>query len=455
MAWDQAATDAALEAGVYVTAHLGELAEARDGTADRPARLRAFCCRFAERAFGRPLTDEQKQRYVNRQFDTAPDADAAVKRVVLLVLLSPRFVYREAGTGGDAYDVASRLALGLWDSLPDQELLDAAAAGKLATREDVSRQARRMLADPRARAKLHEFLIQWCKVDQAPEIAKDAQRFPGFDAAVAADLRTSFDLFLDDVAWNGNADFRRLFLDDAVYLNGRLAEYYGADLPPGAVFQKITLEPGRRSGVLTHPYLLSAFAYTSASSPIHRGVFVARGVLGLTLRPPPEAFTPLAESLHPALTTRERVALQTKPASCQACHGIINPLGFTLEHFDAVGRYRVKENDKPIDATGLYQTRNGATVQFTSARDLARFLADSDEVQTAFAERLFQHVAKQPIAAYGPRQSAALQKVFAGHGFSVRKLLVEAATVYALPGQKVKAPRPLPLRSGRPADSGG
>src|SRR5205085_3429512 len=107
------------------------------------------------------------------------------------------------------------------------------------------------------------------------------------------------------------------------------------------------------------PYLLAAFAYTGSTSPIHRGVFLTRNVLGVAMRPPPDAFTPLAEDLHPGLTTRERVALQTKPANCQSCHNVINPLGFTLEKFDAVGRYRTQENGKPVDASGAYETHSG------------------------------------------------------------------------------------------------
>jgi hypothetical protein len=255
--------------------------------------------------------------------------------------------------------------------------------------------------------------------------------------------------------WQGDSDFRQLLLADGVYLNGRLAKFYGVDLPADAGFQKVKLNPEQRAGVLTHPYLLSAFAYTSTSSPIHRGVFLTRGVLGVSLRPPPEAFTPLAESLHPNLTTRERVSLQTKPTSCQACHGILNPLGFTLEHFDAVGRYRDRDNGRPVDATGTYLTRAGETVRFDGARDLAQFLADSEEVQTTFVERLFQHLVKQPVAAYGPRQAADLRKAFAAQGFSIRKLVVEAMLVAALPGQKTKAiPRQL-KRSGRPIYSSG
>ena len=269
-------------------------------------------------------------------------------------------------------------------------------------------------------------------------MAKDADRFPGFDPAVVADLRTSLDLFLDDVTWNGDSDFRRLLLADDLYMNGRLAKFYGVDLPADAPFQKVKLNPQQRAGVLTHPYIMAAFAHTSATSPIHRGVFLVRGVLGLTLRPPPAAFVPLPESAHPDLTTRERVALQTRPAACQSCHGIINPLGYTLEHFDAVGRFRELDSGKPIDATGLYQTRDGQTVKFNGARSLAEFLAGSEEVQTAFAEQLFRHLAKQPVQAYGPKELAELRESFAKHGFSIRKLAVEAATAAAMTGREAK-----------------
>src|SRR5262249_48147646 len=192
-------------------------------------------------------------------------------------------------------------------------------------------------------------LLQWLKVDQVPDLSKDRSRFPGFDEAVASDLRTSLELFLDDVLWGGPSDFRQLLLADYLFLNGRLGRFYGADLPEGARFEKVVLKGGERAGVLTHPYLMASFAYTGSSSPIHRGVFLARGVLGRSLRPPPEAFTPLAEDLHPQLTTRERVALQTRPQACMACPGLINPLGFPLEQFDALGRLRDKANGQPLD----------------------------------------------------------------------------------------------------------
>jgi hypothetical protein len=432
-AWDQATTDAAIEVAAYIADHFKDLAGAGQDASDREAKLRAFCGRFAERAFRRPLSDEQKAIFIDRQFKEAKNVETAVKRVVLLVLKSPRFLYREIGSKSpDGYDVASRLSFGFWDSLPDQPLLDAAAAGQLGTREQVVRQAERMAGDPRARSKLRQLFLQWLKVDQVPEIAKDPKLYPEFDEVIASDLRTSLDLFLDEVIGDGTGDFRQLLRADYVYLNGRLAKFYGTTLAADAPFQKVYLDRSQRAGVLTHPYLMASFAYTASSSPIHRGVFVARNVLGRVLRPPPEAVAPLAPDLHPDLTTRQRVTQQTKPESCQSCHGMINPLGFTLEHFDAVGRYRKDEKGRPIDATGQYETRAGEMVQFQGVQELAAFLADSKETHSAFVQQLFHHLVKQPVRAYGPQTLPDLSRFFAAHEFNLRKLTVEIMATTAL-----------------------
>ena len=438
-AWEQATTDAAIEIADYVAGHLAELSGVRDDAGDRAAKLRDFCRRFAERAFRRPLKPEQKRLYVDHQFDTAREVETAVKRSVLFVLKSPRFLYREIGGDNkpaaparDSYNTASRLSFVLWDSLPDQELLQAAASGKLATREQALRQAERMVSDLRTRAKLRAFLLQWLKVDQVPDLAKDAAQYPGFDRAVASDLRTSLELFLDDVLGNDASDFRQLFLADYLYLNGRLAPLYAVNLPADAAFRKVSLKSGERAGILTHPYLMATFAYTASSSPIHRGVFLTRSVLGRSLLPPPEAFTPLPAKLHPNLTTRQRIELQTRPQACQSCHGMINPLGYTLENFDAIGRFRDKENDRPLDTTGSYMTRKGEAVKFAGVRDLAGFLAASEEVQEAFVEKLFHYFVKQPVRAYGPDEIANLRRFFVDNRCNVRKLMVEIAVESAL-----------------------
>lgn len=295
-----------------------------------------------------------------------------------------------------------------------------------------------MVTDPRASTKLREFLLQWLKVDHFTDISKDSQLYADFKPAIAADLRTSLDLFLDEIIESPNADYRQLLQSDSLYLNGSLAAFYGIDLPADALspgepgFQKITPRPGQRAGVLTHPYLMAGFSYTATSSPIHRGVFLARSVLGRTLRPPPEAVAPLAPDLHASLTTRERVILQTKPESCQSCHALINPLGFTLEHFDAVGRYRDVEQGKPIDATGTYVTRTGQRKSFENLRQLADFLADSDETHGAFVDQLFHNLIKQPIRAHGLQTPDELRNSFTSSQLNIRQLMVEIAIRAAL-----------------------
>jgi len=433
--WDAAATEAALETATYVSAKINDLAKTNDAAGDRAAKIQDFAKAFAERAFRRPLTADQK-KLVEKQFESQKEIDIAVKRVVLLVLKSPQFLYREVGGQGDDFDGASRLSFGLWDSIPDADLYAAATKGQLKTREQVLVHATRMLDSPRAKPKVRQFFHHWLNVEQAKELSKDSKRFAGFDPQTVADLRVALDLFVEEIVWGKTANFKRLLTSDEILLNGRLAKLYGADLPAEAGFTKVKLDPGQRSGVLTHPYLLANFAYTAESSPIHRGVFLTRGVLGLSLRPPPEAVTPVAPDLHPGLNTRERVSLQTKAANCMSCHGIINPLGFTLEKFDAIGRYRNEDNEKPVDDVGVYTGRDGKPVTLKGPVELGRFLANSPEVHAAFAVQVFHHVAQQPIRAYGPTAHADLTKAFTEGGLDIRKLFAEAAVTMALGPKK-------------------
>jgi len=434
-AWNSAKTAAAVETADYVIEHLVELSGARDNAGDRDAKLRAFCRRWVERAFRRPLTDAQRKLYVDGVFASAPDLSAAVKRVVLLTLESPRFLYLGLGSKQpDSWAVASRLSFALWDSPPDRELLDAAKAGRLMSRDQIALHAARLVTHPRAHSKMRQFLRSWLAVEHTEDLAKTKARELEFDEALASDLRTSLDLFLDEVVWGESGDFRRLILSRDLWINGRLAEYYGFDLSPDAPFQKVSAKWPQRVGVVSHPFLMANFAYGEATSPIHRGVFLVRSVLGRALRPPPAALAPLAPDLHPNLTTRERVALQTSAKPCQMCHAMINPLGFTLEHFDAVGRFRGEERGRPIDASGSYELEGGERKTFDDAHALAAFLADSEQVHGAFVLQLFHHLVKQPIVAYGTDTKSDLRRTFATNDFDIRKLMAEIAITAAVHG---------------------
>lgn len=434
-AWDEAVTRAAIEAANVVVRHLNGLAKTSDKDPDRERKVKAFCREFASRAFRRPLSDDLAALYVDRLFEGAPDLETGVKRAVLLALKSPRFLFPDVGgDNSDGFAVATRLALGLWDSLPDAELLKAAGQGRLQKADEVRRQAERMLRDPRARAKLREFFHQWLKMDEVEDLAKNAKRFPGFDELIVSDLRTSLDLFVESVLWSDASDYRQILLANHLFVNRRLAKFYGFEEPKKPGFQKVSFDSGQRTGVVTHPYLLTSFAYTDSTSPIHRGVFITRNLLGRTLKPPPIAVSFGEQKFKPNLTMREKVTELTKPRACQNCHAIINPLGFSLEHYDAVGRFRTREDDvdKPIDAVSEYQTDDGEIVKLKGARDLAEFAANSASAQRGFVIQLFNHVAKQPVQAYGETALADLRNSFAASDTNMSKLLAEVAVRFAL-----------------------
>jgi hypothetical protein len=444
-AWQQAVSAAAIEAADDVVAHVDRLAGTKPDAANRVEKLKAFSAAFAERAFRRPLSDDERAFFRGKAFEGATEPETGVKRAVLLVLMSPRFLYPELGAGAsggaaESYAVASRLALDLWDSLPDRALLDDAGAGKLTSRETVTEHARRMLRDPRARAKVRDFLHAWLRTDKAEELTKDPKVFPEFNPDLLADLRTSLDLFLDDVLWRDpRADYRQLLLASDLYLNDRLARFLGGSASATTTpttqpaFAKVSFDPAQRSGVLTHPYLLAAFAYSRDSSPIHRGVFLTRNIVGRALRPPPQAVEFNEDRFDPSLTMRQKVTELTRADQCMGCHAVINPLGFSLEAFDAVGRFRSSDKDKPVDTTSEFPVdQAGKTVRLTGPRDVAEFAAASPEAHRAFVRQLFQHVVKQPPEAFGPAVLEDLRTSFANANFNVQSLLVEIARVSAL-----------------------
>ena len=436
--WYAAVAAVAQETADHVVAHLEHLARVKRDAPDRAEKLRAFCGTFAERAFRHPLPADLKTLVVDRPFADAPDLDTAVKRSVLLVLQSPRFLFREPPTTrGDPFVTAARLSFGLCDSLPDGALWDAAARNQLTTPDQVARQAERLLTDRRTKAKLRDFLLHWLRVAEPREIIKDKSQHAAFTPEVVADLRTSLLLAVDE-AIDGRSDgFRRLLTAEEVWLSGRVAPLYGATLWPEAPFRPVRLDDGRRAGVVTHPYLMSMLAHADESSPIHRGVFLARNVLGNVLKPPQEAIAPLAPDTHPDLTTRQRVTLQTEAVACQTCHTMINPLGFALEEFDAVGRYRAGERRgdevRPIDATGSYQPREGPEATFRGGRELAAYLVESPDAREAFVQQLFHALVRQPVRAWGPDTLPGLTRSFGDSGCDIRRLSVDIMKVACFP----------------------
>ncbi len=512
-AWDEATTSGAIETAKYVADHLDALSGSKAGDTNRLEKIQQFCARFVSAAFHRPLLAEEKQLYVAGQLkpkvqspkskvegpkpkvppkepghqDTsarraatsanhksevpvASSADVsrkeledAVRRVVLLTLKSPRFLYRGLDQAKpDDYKIAARLSYGLWDSIPDEHVRQLAQKHELHTAAQVQEAARRMLDHLGARFKMLGFFHHWLQVDRIENLSKDSKLFPGFTPDVVADLRTSLNLFLDDTMWSDASDYRNLLMADYIFFNDRLAGFYGvhtngqpkpdkaahvskesgsddvAEIGPaeGAKtnddFLKVTFGGEERCGVLTHPYLLASFSYQKLTSPIHRGVFLTRHIVGRALKPPPMAMTFKDADFAPNLTMRQKVSELTRPQACQSCHSVINPLGFSLEQFDAVGRFRTSENQKPIDPVSEYISDDGEKVRLAGAHDVAQFAIGSEAAHNAFIQEMFHHVVKQPMEAYGPNTLSRLRESFAKSGFNMKQLVIEIATIAAV-----------------------
>ena len=439
-AWEQSTTMGAIEVADGIVKRLPDLAGfSRDASLEQQQeKVRTFANTFVQRALRRPLSEAEQKQWVERHFDNNSPIDVAIKRIVILTLKSPSFLYLERGRDAtDSYQIASRLSFALWDSIPDETLLQKAASGELLNPSIQREQIERMLRDSRAKTKLRSFVHHWLGTHHAVGLSKSKELYPTFDEETLADLQTSLELWIDDVLDSPKPDFRWFLNVDYLYLNDRLAKMYGYDLGGAPVagfdseveqrFYKVKMDPQQRSGILSHPLVLAMYAYHNASSPIHRGVFLTRQILGRRLKAPPVAVAPLGEDLHPDLTTRERTVLQTQEKSCQSCHDMINNLGFSLESFDAIGRFRVEEKGKPIDDRGEYLQENGETVTFDGIKPLGDFLVRSTEVQDSFIEHLFHHMIKQPVRAYGNETPSELRMRFSENQFDIRWLMIDIA----------------------------
>lgn len=435
--WDEATTAAALEFGDIAASELWSQyrrQHRRDSDEDR-ARLRGFLEELVATAFRGPLSDEQREIYVNKQLQSAEDDAEAIKRVALITLKSPYFLYPTIDRELSASQLAAnRLTLVLYDSLPaDRWLTERIEKGQLATENQLREAAWKMVGDRRTQFKLRMMLYRWLGLSELADIDKDQEKYPGFDQAMVAQLQSSLDAFLDEVVLGEASDYRQLVAADWTFTNERLAEFYGDGWQPteeeGSMLRRSVGDPTRLAGALTHPLVMSRLAHFDTTSPIHRGVLLYRQVLGRTLRPPNAAFAPLDADLHPDLTTRQRLEMQTGDADCQICHQKINSLGLVLENYDSVGRFRTQDNGQPVDASGGYIDRAGNQVKFDNARDLAQYLAESTDCHRAFVETAFEHFVKQPINAYGSETADRLTRQFTESGCNIRQLIVNIALV--------------------------
>jgi hypothetical protein len=287
---------------------------------------------------------------------TGEGTEHGIRLALQAILCSPQFLFRiESGAGGVSdFELITRLSYFLWSSGPDEELFAHAARGTLRKGNTLARQVERMLRDPKAHALAENFAGQWLRTRGVRDVAPDPARFPEFDEPLRAAMIREPELLFDAVAREDRSVLD--FLDaDFTFVNERLAAHYGIDGVRGAEFRRVALSGTPRRGVVTQAGVLTVTSNPTRTSPVKRGRWLLDTILGTPPPAAPPGVDRLPDGAHhmSRATLRQQLERHRSNANCAACHASMDPLGFALEQFDAVGRWRTQDGSGPVDASGV------------------------------------------------------------------------------------------------------
>ncbi len=399
---------------------------AATGQSDTESRRRIFTCQpknagdnacartilstIARRAYRRPVVEPDVKTLMDFYTTGARDGgfEAGIQLALERILVSPDFLFRieSNGAAGSATNIrpltdvelASRLSFFLWSSIPDDQLLDAATAGQLKDPNVLEQQVRRMLADPRSKALVDNFAGQWLVLRNIRDVAPDPDLFPDFDENLRDAFQRETELFFDSQL-RADRSVVELLSANYTFLNERLAQHYGIPNVYGSRFRRVTLSDDRRGGLLTQGSLLTVTSYPNRTSPVVRGKWLLETILG-TPPPPPPPNVPALEDRGEGgkvASVRERLERHRKNPACSGCHSVMDPLGFALENFDAVGRWRTSDAGAAVDASGALPS--GA--KFEGVVGLRRLLIEQqDQFVDNVAERLLAYALGRGIEYY-------------------------------------------------------
>jgi hypothetical protein len=396
---------------------------------------RTFVERFGLRAFRRPLTTAELDRYAALFANDLTQGyfDEGMRLTIGAMLGSPVFLYRsEVGEPEGAnfrltpYEVASALSYLYLGSMPDQALLDAAKSDALKTPEQLVTQAKRLLDTARGKEQLGEFSLQWLRSDNVLTANKDKAVYPAFNDSLREAMVEEQRRFFTRVVLEERGTFEQLFTPSYVTVNRELASFYGLTAPAND-YDKVQVGDSGRGGILGLGAVLASHAHQNESSPIKRGLFVRDRLLCQVLPDPPKDIDTTPPGLDPKLTTRERFARHTADAACSGCHQFIDGVGFGLEGFDGVGQQRTVENGLPIDVSGELRGVEGlgeaSAQKFSGPRELAALLRDSDSAKACLAMQYFRFGRGYEEREADACSLAALRERFEEGGLALRDLL--------------------------------
>ncbi len=411
---------------------------------------------FARRAWRRPPTEEEVTRLQQLFAASLPRLSSvleSVRQPLKAVLVSPHFLFvveTEPDETGvlplTGHQLATRLALFLWSSVPDEELLEAADAGVLADDRQYRQQIRRMLADSKSAGLGENFGLQWLGLRNFGGVVPDAEVYPQYSELLAGDLREEAVQFVSGV-FRENRPLTDLLAADYVVVNGRLAQHYGLSLPADADWQRVVVADGRRGGAATLGAVLTAASYPRRTSPVLRGRWILDELLGTPVPPPPPGVPPLDQSVAESgsQTLRQRLELHRQKPECASCHDRMDPLGFGLENFDGIGRWRESDAGQSIDAAG----RLPSGEQFAGPAELkAVLLGRKDDFLNHFSRKMLGFALGRELNKFDACVVETSVKKLQENGFQSQILIEEIACSYPFRNRYYKKSDPPPDPAG-------
>jgi hypothetical protein len=399
---------------------------------------RAFITDLGRKVWRRPLEGDEVTALaavITSSGTTLGDFYLGAEFGIASLLQAPSFIYRSTVGEPDpdrpgenrltSYEMASRLSYFLWNSTPDVTLLDAADRGELTDPAAVEREVERLVADPRARAGLRNFVTEYLRLDKLDALSKDPKIFTYYSPEVGPAAREETLLTFEYAAFQEDGDFRDLFTSRFTFVNPKLASIYQVLAPNPEGFARVELPADvPRRGLLGQVSFLALYAHPTSSSATLRGKLVREVILCGTIPPPPvDVNTALPEPSPDALTLRDRVAVHLTDTFCASCHNTMDPIGLGMENFDGIGRYRTKENGALIDASG---DLDGAT--FSGPSDLAERVRNHPDLAQCFVRRMYQYATSFEERASEDEVIAALTADFEASGHRIRHLMFSIAT---------------------------
>ncbi|MBK8258496.1 MAG: DUF1592 domain-containing protein [Polyangiaceae bacterium] len=399
---------------------------------------RAFVETLGRRVWRRPLAGDevtQLAAVVTGAGKTLGDFYQGAAFGIAALLQAPSFLYRPIVGEADStspsgkrlsnYEMASRLSFFLWNSTPDDALLDAAERGELTQPQAVRREAERLLEDPRARLAFRNFVTEYLRLDLLDALSKDPTIFTYYSPDLGPAAREETLLNFETLAFDRQTDFRDVFISQRTFVNSKLASMYQVAAPAADGFAEVTLPADvPRRGLLGQISFLSLYAHPTSSSATLRGKVVRSVLLCGEIPPPPvDVNTAIPEPSPNAATLRDRVKIHLEDPFCASCHLKMDPIGLGLENFDGIGRYRATDNGATIDASGEL---DGA--EFGGPVELAYTVRNHPDLGPCFTRRVYQYATSFVEKAADDDAIAALAARFEANGFKVKDLLLDIAT---------------------------